>query len=364
MKTFLHLFGSFLIMACLGSYTYHPASAQEVAPAGKTYPKNPEFDKLKSFSLAEILNELEARGAMPKRTSRRGPPQLNPALAKFDTPLLRGKAIIDFDNRKEIFNIPNPKEKANADTILGIFTESQLEKSSNTWKLKENNGVFDHMPGTNKPLCRDTRFKGQPLGPFGTAVAVRPHFIVTANHNLNNIDPKELLFIFGYRMNSNNTAVKSFPAKEVFHCEKVIKSKVNPDLCFIKVKEEIPPSRISKVTSISIDRGAVYNIGHPLCLPAKHADNANIRRSDEKSFWADLDAFRGNSGSPVFLKNSDVVVGIIADTRDPEQYCFGESGEPPNCCKPNLLTRLEASLERCLKVNDQLIAQELDGRNR
>lgn len=363
MKTFFRLSGACLMMACLWGWAEQSTLAQESAPAMQPSRQNSEMDKLKGFTPAEILSELESRGALSMRPPDRGPRQLNPALAKFDTPLLRGKAIIDFDNRKEIFNIPNSKEKANADTVLGIFTESQLEKSGNTWKLKGDNGVFDQMPGTNKPLCKGTRFKGQPLGPFGTAVAVRPHYIATVSHNFQNIDPKELLFIFGYRMNSNNTAVKVFPAKDVFHCEKVIKSKVVPDLCFIKVKEEIPQSRISKVTPMNIDKGGVYNIGHPLCLPAKHADNARIQRSDGTSLWADLDAFRGNSGSPVFLKNQDVVVGILVDTRDPEKHCYGEIGEPPNCCEPNLLNRLEASLERCLKINDKLIAQELDGRN-
>ena len=57
----------------------------------------------------------------------------------------------------------------------------------------------------------------------------------------------------------------------------------------------------------------VYMLGHPSGLPMKYAGPASVRRVDAKGhFVAGLDAFGGNSGSPVFDAASHRVVGILS----------------------------------------------------
>lgn len=50
----------------------------------------------------------------------------------------------------------------------------------------------------------------------------------------------------------------------------------------------------------------LYMLGHPTGLPVKLARNAKVKKKDHKDYFeADLDAFKGNSGSPVFNKKNE-----------------------------------------------------------
>jgi hypothetical protein len=69
-----------------------------------------------------------------------------------------------------------------------------------------------------------------------------------------------------------------------------------------------------KVSLHDVAKGQeLYMIGHPAGLPAKYADDAVVvdLREDRKLFSADLDAYGGNSGSPVFDKATGRVVGVL-----------------------------------------------------
>ena len=54
----------------------------------------------------------------------------------------------------------------------------------------------------------------------------------------------------------------------------------------------------------------IYIIGHPFGLPMKVAGNARVESIDDNYFRASLDAFRGNSGSPVFRADTHAAIGI------------------------------------------------------
>jgi hypothetical protein len=80
----------------------------------------------------------------------------------------------------------------------------------------------------------------------------------------------------------------------------------------------------------------VTSIGHPSGLPQKFIDGASIiQLSDaERNIDTDLDAFQGNSGSPVFDASTGVVIGITSHghadhVRDPEKLC-----KIPKICMP------------------------------
>ena len=90
-------------------------------------------------------------------------------------------------------------------------------------------------------------------------------------------------------------------------------------------------------------------IGHPLGLPQKVTDNAKITKIEENKphFQANLDAFHGNSGSPVFNPKTGEVMGMLTSGgRDfqfnkinmcHELYVHKENGaiervhKPPEC---------------------------------
>ncbi len=74
-------------------------------------------------------------------------------------------------------------------------------------------------------------------------------------------------------------------------------------------------------------------LGHPNGLPLKVADSASVLRNDEpRSFDTDLDAFQGNSGSPVFDAASRKVIGIVSHGH--ADNVREGSCKVPRVCKP------------------------------
>ena len=55
----------------------------------------------------------------------------------------------------------------------------------------------------------------------------------------------------------------------------------------------------------------IYVIGHPLGLPLKYVPGAFMHDIKINYFWADLDVFMGNPGSPVFDSDTHEVIGLV-----------------------------------------------------
>ncbi|MDE2237212.1 MAG: trypsin-like peptidase domain-containing protein, partial [Elusimicrobia bacterium] len=82
----------------------------------------------------------------------------------------------------------------------------------------------------------------------------------------------------------------------------------------VRLSRPVDPGRRP---AFEIDRGPMPKvgtpllmIGHPMGLPVKIADGARVTSQGKGFFYADLDAYRGNSGSPV-LSRDGVVEGIM-----------------------------------------------------
>jgi hypothetical protein len=61
------------------------------------------------------------------------------------------------------------------------------------------------------------------------------------------------------------------------------------------------------------DNAKVHVIGHPCGLPLKLGNNAIIKDNNNDSYFvANLNAFGGNAGSPVFNSDTHEIEGILA----------------------------------------------------
>ena len=88
----------------------------------------------------------------------------------------------------------------------------------------------------------------------------------------------------------------------------------------------------------------MYVIGHPVGLPTKFADGANVRNNNNTSFFVcNLDTYGGNSGSPVFNSSTHELEGILV--RGETDFIVTENGcRKSNVCPqndPNLVCRGE-----------------------
>lgn len=134
-------------------------------------------------------------------------------------------------------------------------------------------------------------------------------------------------FVYGYDQSKFNGEVIYFEKKDVYMGVKIINSKnqdcrlINntngEDWVIIELNKMIEDFRIIKNISISfVENVPIYILGYPNGLPIKYADDASIKGIFKNYFKCNLDAYKGNSGSPVFNLLDNSLLGML--------YCGGE----------------------------------------
>lgn len=163
----------------------------------------------------------------------------------------------------------------------------------------------------------------------GTAFFVggrKNNLVFTARHCTDDMENKEkkVRFIFDFRSgkkpNENyiiddENGILRIPTKNIYKFKKIVakgmSSPDNPwDWAIVKVDREITGR---KPLSINFDKiiktsDTVYMLGHPKGMPMKFTKGV-VSLETQQHFNANVDGFRGNSGSP--LINDDKVVGIF-----------------------------------------------------
>lgn len=157
---------------------------------------------------------------------------------------------------------------------------------------------------------------------LSTVFLVGKQLVLTARHsvcleNSDVIDKKSIdntYILFGYQMTQANQSHFKFQEKDVYKIKKVVAcSKLNEDWSLLKLDRDVEgrdPLVTNFLTKV-VKKTELYMEGHPLGLPMKFAGGAEVKACKSSYFEADLDAFGGNSGSPVFDKNNNQVIGIL-----------------------------------------------------
>jgi len=166
-------------------------------------------------------------------------------------------------------------------------------------------------------LCRGEKFYHQPCAPFASGFLVAPNVLATAEHCLRDLDDDlgRLRIIFDYELLGEHPRLV-FDESQVYRAREVLASGAEHGQDWLLVRLDRPvPDRLPVVCRASgqVDAAArLYMLGHPCGLPMKIADSAEITdNTDPIVFRTNLDAFGGNSGSPVFDAASHVVEGIL-----------------------------------------------------
>ena len=113
------------------------------------------------------------------------------------------------------------------------------------------------------------------------------------------------------------TPVTRVPNENIYNCVKILHSVYSSignesSWALVKLDREVKDQELAAISKkdISCDH-PVYVIGHPMGLPLKYAAGARVRGLEEALFAADLDIYMGNSGSPVFDKETHQVIGMV-----------------------------------------------------
>lgn len=240
------------------------------------------------------------------------------------------------DRRENLFDLTDDKAeeiKALAKSVCCMVKENFLKFHD----LEKEYTIDDSVPNLAKrirqiyqhPPMGLNDFNQEPCLGFGTAFLVTDRAVLTAAHcvcqSQGKLLPSEeiqkMRLVFDFQMKDKTQCKRVFSEFQVFKIESVLDfryQKTNEiwrDWAILqldkKVKDRLPLKlRFSKIKNDQ----KMGMLGHPRGLPIKWSGGAIVRRNSSKDkFETDLDAFKGNSGSPVFCTDSLEVVGILCE---------------------------------------------------
>ena len=282
------------------------------------------------------------------------------------------KVVYGADNRVEVYEAPSSMQSVAARTAAMIpidrltLTVSETDSTLRTYstrqsKLKDNG------------ICADDRFADQPTPGMCSGFLVGPDLIVTAGHCARSLTAcQSNAWVFGFAMDqATQSAGMNIPAGQVYRCKELVNQKLNSfegsDHALIRLDRVVTgltPLNLRTTGKIEDNTGIVV-IGHPMGLPTKVSDGANVRTNVHPHYFvANLDTFGGNSGSAVFNTNDLSVEGILVRGETDYKYNSAKGCQEvfvcdDDKCRGEDVTRITDIIE--LAQRDQVLAAVASG---
>jgi S1-C subfamily serine protease len=260
----------------------------------------------------EIVQKLEASGkalapeALRLKVKSPGKEEVTP------TPeTLRGPE--QYDSRIEILDLYpaiawQQRILVNAGSVAMIIEKRLLHKVRDSLYELD----ISQKLGVRFNLCASEPYTTQPAIGVGTAFAVGKSTMVTARHVFDQ-PLSNYVIIFNFKLlNKKGTINPLLFSRDIYYPKKQLASDGRLDVSVFAVDRPLPCAPLVCSFKPVVFDTPLYMIGHPSGLPQKAAVNAEVvGNKDQFTFYSSLDAFQGNSGSPVFDRNTHQVIGIL-----------------------------------------------------
>lgn len=198
-------------------------------------------------------------------------------------------------------------------------------------------------------LCPEEPYGAQVSLGVGTAFIIGMDTMMTAGHVFEG-SIEDYVILFNFEIINRGGAI--FPIvyqRNVYEIEEIISEDTQLDITSFRVNKPLQAAPLKLATQNTLSRNqSIYMIGHPSGLPKKVALNASIYTNDELfHFYTTLDAFQGNSGSPVFDMETHTVIGVLVSGLQDYQWT-GSCNKSNVCfipyCKGEKVMRMEQIL--------------------
>ena len=230
--------------------------------------------------------------------------------------------------------------------VCCIAAASHLEPVGNGYvKIKNTGSLFERrllkkeMAFANEPTVGIHKYaQGTKKFHPATGFLISKNHLVTAYHVIEGMTEaerkQELRFIFGYRHYPLLLAKNKYQVpeqyirryKKLIRVGKNYRSMGDSDWCVIELDDsDYPFSGLNLATRRPILGDEVIMVGHPVGLPLKDHEKATVTKTNKSQtrglfYECTLDGFKGNSGSPVFSKDSLTVIGIFVASHRTDFY--------------------------------------------
>ncbi len=220
------------------------------------------------------------------------------------------KTIYGQDGRQDIDLFVGSMLRSKAESVAGMVAKAKLKSKGNSYR-------FESQQLTDFGMCSTVNFAQQNLLPDCTGFMVGEDLLMTAGHCIESYkDCADFVWVFGY---DQKVAQKNEIAKDqVFKCKRIVKREYYPDhgidYSLIQLQRspslaKHPPLKLASQEFTLGDNLAM--IGHPSSLPLKITTGGNVVKVLDHSVRVSLDAFGGNSGSPIFDRHTGELLGML-----------------------------------------------------
>lgn len=245
------------------------------------------------------------------------------------------KVLYGEDGRLEVYEVqPTGDLKDRVQSTAALFESKNVEASANAFRL------------AGKPidkLCAGERFRAQPSASFCSGVLVAPDILLTAGHCVAAVPCESIRVVFSYELDAPDRDPLHVDPGDVYQCAEVLAQNHNfsGDYAAIRLDRIVSNRRPVPLRKSGEPAAGtpLTLVGHPVGWPKKIAVGGKIRGAyGPAMLLASLDAYGGNSGSPVF--NSETLEleglevngetdfsqegGCLASKKCPDDGCLGE----------------------------------------